>query len=79
MRTTIDLSDALIAEAGRFARGRTRKAIVEEALEVYIAMKTREARRRSYGDRVRMLEQRTAALSLGSSPTELLCADRDRP
>jgi Arc/MetJ family transcription regulator len=79
MRTNIDLPEELLAEAGRFAHGRTKKAIVEEALKAFIRSKTAEARRRSYGERLRALENRTAALSLRQSPSELIRADRDRP
>ena len=78
MRTNIDLSDELIAEAGRHARGKTKKAIVEEALKTFIAVKAQENRRRSYGERLRGLERRTAGLSLRKSPTQLLRADRER-
>ena len=79
MRTNIDLPEELLVEAGRFARGRTKKAIVEEALKAFIQSKTAEAMRRSYGERLRALENRTASLSLRQSPAELLRADRDRP
>jgi Arc/MetJ family transcription regulator len=78
MRTNIDLSDELLAEAGRFARGRTKKAIVEEALKAFIESRSLEERRRSYGERLRALESRTASLSLRRSPAELLRADRER-
>jgi Arc/MetJ family transcription regulator len=78
MRTNIDLDDDLIVEAGRFARGSTRKAIVEEALKSFVKTKSEEARRRSYAERLGALESRTAALSLRESPAELLRADRDR-
>ena len=78
MRTNIDLPEELLAEAGRFAHGRTKKAIVEEALKAFIQSKTAEARRHSYGERLRALENRTALLSLRQSPAEVLRADRDR-
>jgi Arc/MetJ family transcription regulator len=65
MRTNIDLSDELMAEAGRHARGKTKTAIVEEV------------RRRSCGERLRALETRTASPALRTSPAELLRADRD--
>jgi Arc/MetJ family transcription regulator len=78
MRTNIDLADELLTEAGRFAHGRTKKAIVEEALRSFIESKSAEARRRSYGERLRALESRTASLFLRESPAELLRADRDR-
>ncbi len=78
MRTNIDLPDKLLTEAGRFARGRTKKAIVEEALKAFIESRSLEARRRSYGERLRALESRTASLSLRKSPAELLRADRER-
>lgn len=78
MRTNIDLPDELLAEAKRYARGRTKKAIVEEALRSFIASKSVEARKRSYGGRLLALESRTASLSLRQSPAELLRADRNR-
>jgi len=78
MRTNIDLAEELIAEAGKFAHGRTKKAIVEEALRSFIQTKSKEARLRSYGERLRELESRTASLSLRESPAGLLRADRDR-
>ena len=78
MRTIIDLPDDLIAEAGRHARGKTKKAIVEEALKSFIASKNLETRRRSYGERLRDIERRTASLALRTSPSELLRVDRDR-
>jgi Arc/MetJ family transcription regulator len=79
MRTNIDLPDELLTEAGRFAHGRTKKAIVEEALRAFIQSRTAEARRKSYGERLRSLESRTGSLALGKSPSDLLRADRDRP
>ena len=78
MRTNIDLAEELISEAGKFAHGRTKKAIVEEALRSFVQTKSAEAMRRSYGERLRALESRTASLSLRESPAELLRADRDR-
>ena len=78
MRTNIDLADELLAEAARFAHGRTKKAIVEEALKAFIESNSADARRRSYSDRLRSLENRTASLSLRKSPSELIRADRDR-
>lgn len=78
MRTNIELADELLAEAGRFARGTTKRAIVEEALESFIRTKSAEARRRSYGERLRALETRTSSLTLRQGPAELLRADRDR-
>lgn len=79
MRTNIDIPEELLAEAGRFASGRTKKGIVEEALKAFIQSKTAEAKRRSYGERLRALENRTASLSLRQGPAEVIRADRDRP
>jgi len=66
MRKNIDLSDKLNPGDGRHTRGKTKKAIVEEA------------RRRGYGERLRSLENRAASLALRTSPADLLRADRDR-
>ena len=77
VRKSIDVAEELIAEAGKFAHGRTKKAIVEEALRSFVQTKSKEAGLRSYGERLRELESRTASLSLRESPAELLRADRD--
>jgi hypothetical protein len=55
-----------MAEKGRRAQRKTRRSIVEEA------------RRRSYRERLRALETRTASLALRTSPADLLGADWDR-
>ena len=78
MRTNIDIPEQLLAEAGRFAHGKTKKDIVAEALKAFIQSKSAEAKRRSYGERLRALEDKTASLSLRHSPTEVIRADRDR-
>ena len=78
MRTNIVLNDDLLREAMRYAQGTTRRAVVEEALATFVAVKAAEERRRTYADRLTELRRRTAGLVLRDSPAALLRADRDR-
>jgi Arc/MetJ family transcription regulator len=78
MQTNIDLDEALLREAKRHARARTKKGIVEEALRVFIATRAAEAKTRSYRDGVQSLETKLAGLRLRRSPSEILREDRSR-
>lgn len=78
MRTNIVLNDDLVREAMQYSRARTRRALVEEALATYVAVKAEERRRATYGDRLRDLETRLAAIRLRQRPGDLLRADRER-
>jgi Arc/MetJ family transcription regulator len=78
MRTNIDLDDALLREAKRYSRTRTRKALVEEALRVLIATRTAEEHVEGYRDRLQALEPKLAGIRLRRSPSEILREDRDR-
>lgn len=78
MRTNIVLNDELISEAMQFSRARTKRALIEEALETYVAVKAEERRRTTYADRLRGLEAKLEGLRLRERPSELLRADRER-
>ncbi len=78
MRTNIVLNDDLVKEAMQYSRARTRRALVEEALATYVAVKAEERRRATYGERLESLESRLEGLRLRERPTELLRADRER-
>ena len=79
MRTNIDINDELLREAKRYARARTKKEIVEEALQVFVESKALEARRITYGERIKSFDAKTARLTLRESPLEILRKDRERP
>ena len=78
MRTNIVLDDELLAEAMRLSAARSKRAVVEEALRTFVAVRSREQQGRRYGEQLRRLEKRLAGLKLRQSPSKLLRADRDR-
>jgi Arc/MetJ family transcription regulator len=77
MRTNIDIDDALLAEAGRYCRSTSKRALVHEALAAYVATKREERRRATYRDRLQRLRTRTADIRLRSDSREILRRDRD--
>jgi Arc/MetJ family transcription regulator len=77
MRTNIDLSDDLLAEAQKHSKARSKRALVEEALAAFIAMKAEEQRRTTYKERLDSLRRKTKALRLRSGTREILRKDRD--
>lgn len=78
MRTNIVLNDDLVREAMRYSRGRTRRALLEEALETFVAVKAEERRRATYAERVRGLQAKLDHLRLRRSPSDVLQEDRER-
>ena len=78
VRTNIVLDDDLVHEAMRHSRARTKRALVEEALTTFIDVKSAEARRASYRERLHRLDSRLRGLRLRKRPAEVLRADRDR-
>jgi Arc/MetJ family transcription regulator len=77
MRTNIELSDDLLAEAQKHSKARSKRALVEEALAAFVAMKAEERRRSTYKDRLDSLRQRTRAVRLRSDTRDILRKDRD--
>lgn len=78
MRTNIELDDALMDEAGKYARSRTKRGIVKEALATYVALKTEELRRRTYKDRLEKVRTKAAKVRLSSDTRDVVRQDRDR-
>jgi Arc/MetJ family transcription regulator len=78
MRTNIVLNEDLVREAMRYSRARTRRALVEEALETFVAVKAEERRRATYAERVRGLQAKLGDLHLRHRPSEVLREDRER-
>jgi Arc/MetJ family transcription regulator len=78
MRTNIVLDEDLVREAMRYSRGRTRRALVEEALQTFVAVKAEERRRATYAERVRGLQVRLGELRLRRRPSDVLREDRER-
>ena len=72
MRTNIVLDDDLLREAMRHSRARTKRALVQEALTTFVRVKSAEARRASYRERLQRLDSRLRGLSLRKRPSEVL-------
>jgi hypothetical protein len=62
----------------RYSRARTRRALVEEALETFVSVKAEEQRRVTYTERVRGLQAKLGDLRLRRRPSEVLREDRER-
>jgi Arc/MetJ family transcription regulator len=77
MRTNIDLNDHLLAEAQKYSKAKSKRALVEEALSAYIAMKAEEQRSRTYQERLQGLRVKTVSVRLRSDTHALLRQDRD--
>ena len=77
MRTNIELNDDLVAEAQKHSKAKSKRALVEEALAAFVAMKAEELRRSTYKDRLDSLRQRTKAVRLRSDTRDILRRDRD--
>ena len=48
MRTNIELNDDLVAGVRKYSKAKTKRALVEEALTTFVAVKAEEQRRRTY-------------------------------
>lgn len=78
MRTNIELDDNLMEEAQRYSSARTKRALVEEALETFVKVKERERRRQDYAERLREVRRKTSSLKLRSSALDIINSDRNR-
>jgi Arc/MetJ family transcription regulator len=77
MRTNIDLNDQLLAEAQKYSKARSKRALVEEALAAFIAMKAEEKRQWTYKQRLAGLRAKTMSIRLRSDTLCILRQDRD--
>jgi Arc/MetJ family transcription regulator len=77
-RTNLVLDDALLRDAMRYSRARTKRALVEEALRTFVEVKSAEEHRASYEDRLAGILARTQTLSLRQSAAQLVREDRER-
>ena len=77
MRTNIELNDDLISEARKYSSARTKKALVEEALAAFIALKAEERRRLTYKERLERLRAKTGKLRIRSDTRDIIRKYRD--
>lgn len=78
MRTNVILNDELMEEASRYSTARSKSALIEEALRVFVETRAAQRRRASYERRLMELRQRLAGVTLRESAVELVRRDRDR-
>jgi Arc/MetJ family transcription regulator len=78
MRTNLVLNDELVSEAMRLSGQRSKRAVVEEALRTYVAVKSAAQGRDAYRDRLRRIAGRLRDIKLRENPSDVLRADRDR-
>lgn len=78
MRTNIVLNDALVTEAMRYSEARTKRALVEEALETFVRVRAKEERDSEYWRRVAEIQNRKPPLQQAGGSHDLIRADRDR-
>jgi Arc/MetJ family transcription regulator len=78
MRTNIQLNDDLMKEARKYSRASTKRALIEEALQTFVRVKSEEKMRASYTDRLDGLRARLSGLRLREKPGDVLREDRSR-
>ena len=77
MRTNIELNDDLLAEAQKHSKAKSKRALIEEALTAFVAMKAEERRRLTYRERLDGLRRRAKSVRLRSDTRDILRKDRD--
>jgi Arc/MetJ family transcription regulator len=78
MRTNIVLDDDLLAQAAKYSSGATKRAVVQEALATYVAVKAQEQRTARYRDRLADARRRAMTAPIHSSAKDIVRRDRDR-
>lgn len=77
MRTNIELDDDLLAQARKYSKAKSKRALVEEALAVFIAAKAEQRRRLTYRERLDAIRTKTRTVRLSSDLEEIVREDRD--
>ena len=77
MRTNIELNDQLLAEAQKYSKAKSKRALVEEALSAFIAVKAEEKRRWTYKERLDGLRVKIMSVRLRSDTRAILRQDCD--
>ena len=77
MRTNIELNEDLLEAAQKYSKAKTKRALVEEALATYIAVKQEDERKRAYKDRLSALRNRLAGVKLRTDSREIVRQDRN--
>jgi hypothetical protein len=79
MRTNIVLSRKLLEEAALYTKAKSKTALVEEALLMFVRIKAEERKSQGYEQKIRLLEARLCTLKPArQSVRELVRSDRER-
>ena len=78
MRTNIHLDDDLLQQAAQYSTARTKRALVHEALAVYVVTKDAEQKRIRSGERLGKLRAQLAGVRPRTPAREIVRADRER-
>ncbi len=62
----------------KYCAGRSKKAVVREALATYVTVKAEQQRTASYRERMAIVRRRVADLSLRKTAQEMVREDRER-
>jgi Arc/MetJ family transcription regulator len=78
MRTNVLLNEELIEEAMKYSSARSKSALIEEALRVFVQSRAAERRRASYELRLLQLRRRLATAAPRESSVDVVRRDRER-
>jgi Arc/MetJ family transcription regulator len=78
MRTNIVLNDDLIREASRLSQARSKSALVEEALRLFVEVRSEELRRATYEERLLKVQQTVMKRRFREKGIDILRQDRER-
>jgi Arc/MetJ family transcription regulator len=78
MRTNVVLNDELLDEAAKYSTARSKSALIEEALRVFVQTRAIAARRLDYERRLRKIQLTLATVSPRESAVDVIRRDRDR-
>ena len=78
MRTNIVLDEDLMEQAMKVSNGTSKRAVVQEALATYVAVKRKEQKTALYRDRLSEVRRRILDAPIRSSAHDILREDRNR-
>lgn len=78
MRTNVVLNEELLDEARRYSTAKSKSALIEEALRVFVKSRAAEQTRASYERRLLSLRERLATVTPRESSADIIRRDRER-
>lgn len=78
MRTNIVLDNEVLAEAMKYSLSKSKRAVVQEALETYVAAKRAEAQQASYREKLERMRRKLSGIRPTESAHDIVRRDRER-